>query len=294
MATTAEHVSRPSIRHLGSPFKRGRGLSCVMNESEKSRLLAAYDAQCRDEAEVISADRYDRSGPLWRAKYGNRGFVTYRSLEGLDGQALDDLIAQTVAFFTADPEIQSFEWKTRGHDLPADLPERLLRHGFQADDVETVMVGEAVLLAQDIELPQGVSVRRIDNVPDPHPELLRAAEAQARAFGFRFGVDDFIRRIEKKLGLVEIWVAEAEGEVICTGRLEVVPDSDFAGLWGGGTVPEWRGRGIYRALTAARAKSALARGLRYLQSDCTEFSRPILEKGGLVPVTTTTPYIWRR
>lgn len=242
----------------------------------------------------MAADSYDRSGPLWRGKYGDRGFVTYRSLERLDGQALDDLIAETITFFAADPEIQSFEWKTRGHDRPADLPERLRRHGFRADDVETVMVGDAALLAQDVSLPGEVSVRRIDNVPDPYPEMVKAADAQARAFGFPFGVEDFMRRIEKKPGLVEIWVAEAQGEVICTGRLEAVPDSEFAGLWGGGTVPEWRGKGIYRALTAARAKSALARNLRYLQSDCTEFSRPILEKSGLVPVTTTTPFIWTR
>lgn len=265
-----------------------------MTLDQKNLLLAAYDAQCRDEAEVLSADSYDRFGPLWRAKYGDRGFVTYRSLNGLSGPELDDLIAETVAFFAADAAIQSFEWKTRGHDLPGDLPGRLLKQGFQADDVETVMVGDAALLAQEITLPQGVSVRRIDHLPDPYPELVRAAEAQARAFGFPFGVDDFVRRIEKKAGLVEIWVAEAGNETICTGRLEAVPNSEFAGLWGGGTVPEWRGKGIYRALTAARAKSALARGVRYLQSDCTEFSRPILEKSGLVAVTTTTPYVWRR
>ncbi len=32
---------------------------------------------------------------------------------------------------------------------------------------------------------------------------------------------------------------------------------------------------------------------RYLHSDSTEFSRPILEWSGLVKVTTT-PYVWRR
>ena len=54
------------------------------------------------------------------------------------------------------------------------------------------------------------------------------------------------------------------------------------------------GRGIYRALTAARARSALALGKRLMHSDSTEFSRPILERAGLVKVSTTTPYMWRR
>jgi hypothetical protein len=53
-------------------------------------------------------------------------------------------------------------------------------------------------------------------------------------------------------------------------------------LWGGATNPEWRGKGIYRALTAARASAAVATGVRYLHSDCTAMSRPILERSGLV------------
>ena len=73
-----------------------------------------------------------------------------------------------------------------------------------------------------------------------------------------------------------------------------VEGTEFAGLWGGATLPEWRGRGIYRALTAARARFALAEGVRYLNSDCTAMSRPILERSGLVAVTTTTPYVWQR
>ncbi len=73
-----------------------------------------------------------------------------------------------------------------------------------------------------------------------------------------------------------------------------MPGTDFAGIWGGATLPAWRGRGIYRALTAARARSALARARRLIHSDSTEFSRPILERSGLVKVSTTTPYEWHR
>src|SRR4249920_3027247 len=73
--------------------------------------------------------------------------------------------------------------------------------------------------------------------------------------------------------------------------LEPVPATEFAGIWGGATVPEWRGRGIYRALTAARARSALVLGKRLIHSDSTEDSRPILERTGLVN-STTTPYLW--
>lgn len=258
------------------------------------QLLRLYDQQLRGHAEVSSMDEFQQFGPLWRAKRRARGFVTYQTLGNSSGARLDELIKQTVAFYAADPQIRSFEWKTRGHDQPTDLSERLLAHGFVPEEEETVMVGEAAALAQSVKVPAGVTLRRIDNVPDPYPELLRAAAAQARAFGFPFGVEDFVNRLERNGANLELWIAEAEGEVLCTGRLELVPGTEFAGLWGGGTVPEWRGKGLYRALTAARARSAMNRGVRYLQSDCTEFSRPILQRSGLLPITTTTPFIWRR
>ncbi|AFZ69751.1 hypothetical protein Deipe_4421 (plasmid) [Deinococcus peraridilitoris DSM 19664] len=257
-------------------------------------LLNAYDSQLREETEMMSATSVDRDGPLWRGKFDTRGFVSYRNLGGLTGEVLDDLIARTIEHYASDERITSFEWKTRGHDAPPDLPERLVAHGFQPEDPETVMLGEAKLLAMEVPLPPGVQLRRVDDQLDPLPDLTRAAAAQERAFGFPFGVKDFVRQLEKKRGLIEIWVAEAQGEVVCTGRLEVVPGTEFAGIWGGGTVPEWRGQGIYRALTAERARSALARGVRFMHSDSTEFSHPILQRSGLLPVTTTTPYIWTR
>lgn len=68
--------------------------------------------------------------------------------------------------------------------------------------------------------------------------------------------------------------------------------TEFAGLWGGSTLPAWRGRGIYRALVAQRARLACARGARYLQVDASDDSRPILLKLGFQSVTTTTPYVW--
>ena len=86
----------------------------------------------------------------------------------------------------------------------------------------------------------------------------------------------------------------ADGQVVSAGRLEPVPGTEFAGVWGGATLEEWRGRGIYRALTAARARSALALGKTLMYSDSTEFSRPILERSGLLRVSTTTPYRWER
>ena len=48
---------------------------------------------------------------------------------------------------------------------------------------------------------------------------------------------------------------------ISAGRVEFHHGTDFASLWGGGTLPAWRGRGVFRSLVAHRAALAAARGL---------------------------------
>jgi GNAT superfamily N-acetyltransferase len=80
--------------------------------------------------------------------------------------------------------------------------------------------------------------------------------------------------------------------VVCAAWLVLREGEGFAGLWGGSTLAEWRGRGIYRAMVAQRAQLAVQRGVKYLQVDASEDSRPILQRLGLHAVTTTTPYVW--
>src|SRR5262249_35538429 len=80
--------------------------------------------------------------------------------------------------------------------------------------------------------------------------------------------------------------------VVSAGWLRFQPGTQFAGLWGGATLSEWRGRGIYRALVARRGQLAAARGFRYLQVDASSDSAPILPRLGFQPTATTTPYIW--
>jgi len=264
-------------------------------DSERAKLLAAYDAQLRGAAEVQGAVSSDQSGPLWRAVFNDGAFVSYESLEGLGSlEAVDQLIADTVAYMESLPQVQEFEWKTRGHDWPAELDGLLRAHGFEPDEVETVMVGEARYLAVDVELPAGVTVRRVDQAADREAVVTEACEVAASIFGGGGTGAEMLERLDRMEGREQFWVAEADGHVVCSGRLAMVAGTEFAGVWGGSTLPEWRGKGIYRALTAARARSALDEGVRYIQSDCSAMSRPILERSGLIAVTTTTPYVWHR
>ena len=268
---------------------------CAVTPDE---LLTAYDDQLRTEAEMARALDVQRIGPLHCAIFDHGGFVSYRDLGGTEGAELDALIDEVVAHYRDDTDVDSFEWKSRGHDRPADLGERLVAHGFVAEPVETVMIGEASALAVDVpldETPEGaVVVRRLEPGPSAEDDLARMLGAQEAVFGTGRGPSVASSMAELESGSSEFWVAEVGGRVVSGGRLTPVAGTEFAGIWGGSTLPELRGRGIYRALVSARASSAMERGIRFIHSDCTDMSRPILERSGLVAVTTTTPYVWTR
>jgi ribosomal protein S18 acetylase RimI-like enzyme len=254
--------------------------------------LGAYDQQLRSDAETPSAIAVTRHGPLRLVTFaGGRGFITYRDLGGADRAAVARLVEEALAHYREQPGISRVEWKTRAHDRAPGLHDALVRNGFEPGEPESIMIGEATLLAVDVPLPEGVELRCVTSEPD-----VRAMSAmQEEIFGGGFAeemADALLRRLGFGDGM-ELWVAEAGGTIVSSGRLEPVAGTEFAGIWGGATRPEWRGRGIYRALTAARARSALALGKRLIHSDSTERSRPILERAGLVKVSTTTPYLWR-
>jgi hypothetical protein len=267
----------------------------MIGMDDRSRFLAAYDSQLRTDAETPGAASVTPVGPLRLVTFsGGRGFVTYQDLGGADADEIGRLVAAAVAHYRADPGITHVEWKTRAHDHAPGLHQSLLDQGFVAEEPESIMIGEAQRLAVEVPLPEGVVLRQVSDESD-----VRAMSAMsARAFGDPPAegtavAEALLRRLSLDDGM-ELWVAEKDGQVLSAGRLEPVPRTDFAGIWGGSTLTEWRGRGLYRAVTAARARSALRRGKTLINSDSTEYSRPILERYGFLKVSTTTPYVWQR
>ncbi|AIY00811.1 hypothetical protein ART_1212 [Arthrobacter sp. PAMC 25486] len=259
----------------------------------KEQYLQAYDQQLRTDAETPSAISVTPMGPLRLVTFdGGRGFITYQNLDGVVTQEIPALVGAALEHFKGNAEITDVEWKTRGHDTAPGLHEALLANGFTPDDTESIMVGPLEALCHDAPMPDGVTLRKVTSDAD-----VRAMSAMAdEAFGDPVSprqANALMSRLARNDGM-ELWVAEVAGRMVSAGRLEPVPGTDFAGIWGGATLEEFRGRGFYRALTAARARSALAMGKTLVHSDSTEFSRPILERSGLIKVSTTTPYNWKR
>jgi hypothetical protein len=256
--------------------------------------LQAYDRQLRGDSETPGAIAVTRLGPLRLVTFaGGRDFVTYRDLAGADADAMPGLVSRALDHYREDPGIGEVEWKSRGHDRAPGLHEALVSHGFEPDEPESIMIGRAQMLDVEVPLPAGVTLRRVTSDAD-----VRAMTAmQSAVFGDSDSGGEMAQALRRRLARgdgMELWVAEAAGEIVSAGRLEPVAGTDFAGIWGGATREAWRRRGIYRALSAARARSALALGKSLIHSDSTEYSRPVLERSGFVKVSTTTPYHWHR
>jgi GNAT superfamily N-acetyltransferase len=254
-------------------------------------LRAAYDSQLRvdDTTRLPAGVAAERDGPLTRITgYAYGGVVVYPDLAGLEGRALDALIARQVAFFSERGEL--FEWKLHGHDLPDDLDARLLDAGFEPQDTETVEIASVSAATGAPVLPDGVTLRETRALED----IERMVAMEDRVWGNDGSalIHDLAAELEAMPDALTIVLAEAGGEVVSAGWMRFPHRTEFATLWGGSTLPEWRRRGIYRALVAYRANLAAARGVRYLEVDASDDSRPILERIGFQAVTTTTPFIW--
>jgi GNAT superfamily N-acetyltransferase len=250
-------------------------------------LLAAYDEQLRGGSEG-GAVPTSTDGPVVRVEYPERGFVSYRSVEGLDGAALDALIARQRDFFAA--KGQAVEWKLRGHDKPADLPDRLRAAGFEPEEQETVLVAESGDIVERLrgrEYVDGVAIRRTSEREDF--ERIAAMESTVWNDDWSWLADDLERR--QSTGLTDIYVAEVDGQVVSAAWAVYKEGAEFTGLWGGSTLAEWRGKGIYKALVAVRAARAVELGYKYLHVDASDDSSPILQRLGFVAVTTTTPWV---
>ncbi|CAL9501831.1 hypothetical protein SUDANB121_03469 [Nocardiopsis dassonvillei] len=251
-------------------------------------MLAFYDAHMRGLPDPLPEGvTAERDGPLVRLVGGHRGLVTGPAdLSGVGG--LDALIARQRDRFAVLG--QAVEWKTRGHDRPADLPGRLRAAGFEPEEEETVLLAPAAEVAAEPALPGGIALRRVAERAD----LDRIAALQSAVWGQdqAWLAGELAARIAAEPEDTVVLVAEAAGEVVCAAWLVVRRSRGYAGLWGGSTLPAWRGRGLYRAMVAERARLAAALGVGYLQVDASPDSAPILRRLGFTAVTTTTPYVW--
>ncbi len=174
------------------------------------------------------------------------------------------------------------EWELGESSTPPDLVARLADLGIVPDEDEPCAVGMVLVTDSEMVEPPGTSARRVASVD----ELVTAQRIQHEAFGgnadevgFEQAQADFAT--EGEIG--STFLAFVDGEPAAAGYASYTPLGLL--LFGGATLPSARGRGAYRALVAARAREAAARGTPVLVTHAGQMSRPILERLGFTPVS---------
>ena len=282
-----EEPPLPASIQLRRPGCRG-GLQAVETSTNVDAVRRAYDAQVRRSTNtepVGGVFEQDGSVLRWLAPGEQISMIVWSQLTA---DSADAAIAAQRAYFAA--RGTPVEWKYYDYDQPADLPQRLLAGGFEAQDEELMVVAETASVSHEVVLPDGVRLEPVTD--DAGIETMMAV----RALAFDDEPADLGQRLAEQLRAapdsLQLVVAMAGDEPVAAARIEFVRGTDFAGLWGGGTIPAWRRKGIFRALVAYRAGLAAARGYRYLQVDALPASQPILQRLGFIAVASTTPYVF--
>lgn len=256
---------------------------------DAASALAAFDAQIRRGTQGGEPGaRVESDGAVVRwisPDLEGSSCITWSRLEPASADAV---IGAQVAYFR--DRGQKLEWKLYDYDQPGDLAGRLTAAGFEAEPEELVMVAETAEVTGEVPLADGLSVREltgaagVGTLMDVHERVFGND-----SWGLRRSLLAMVEQAPESVGLV---AAFAGDEPVSASRIEFGRGVEFAGLWGGGTLPQWRGKGLYRAQVARRAELAAARGYRYLQVDALPASQPILARLGFTALARTTPYIW--
>ncbi|MGZ9133050.1 MAG: hypothetical protein ACXW35_10840 [Nitrospira sp.] len=205
---------------------------------------------------------------------------------------LHDVIHQELDYFRTFE--QPFTWKVYDHDLLPSLKEELEAHGFTSDDdPAAVMVLDLKNAPAFLSQPIDADIRRIDTVD---------------------GLKDIISVLDKVWGGHNTWVNERLGGHLETpGYLSVYaayvdagkvrqpvsiawtyfPRGQFATLFAGSTITEYRNHGLYTRLLETRLNEIRERGYRYAVVEAGAMSKSIVAKHGFQHLTTVHDYEWK-
>ena len=157
------------------------------------------------------------------------------------------------------------------------------------------------------EEPAAVMVFDVDQAP---ASSFEAAGADIRRIADKNGLKDIIHVLDGVYGGHNDWVYERMGlhlqipgylsmyAAYVDGRPASIawtyfPGRNFATLFGGTTLAEYRARGLYTSLLRTRLKEIRERGYPFAVVEAGPMSRPIVAKHGFQHLTTVYDYEWK-
>lgn len=212
----------------------------------------------------------------------DHGQIVWQGLLPADFEAA---IAEEVSVARA-AGAEDLEWKLFSHDEPEGFANALMAVGFVRQPTETV-------LARAADLGPAASVLGLDIV---RIHTLEEAEhcfnLALQAFGNNWDKTPE-ELLARALGGEPFWLGLFDGQPVSMGRLTRTQGSDFGGLYGGASHPDFRRRGFYRPVVQARIAAAADMGCKWVFSEALPTSEPILRALGFETLCQVTGYLYR-
>ena len=234
----------------------------------------------------VPPDAEDFIGADYRMTlYPDRASVQWSATE----RPLDEVIAEVCERGAVRPVVR---WWVDARTTPSNTAEVLREHGFEEVEVVEILAREltdADGLAAELAVPRDVEVAAALDAES----IYRAAQVDAAVFGWDgpprehlVAEADAVAAGDRSLVR---YVASVDGEIV--GSAGYTLAGDVVRLWGAGVLPSARGRGVYRALLAARCQAGAAEGATLaVVKGRTTTSAPILRRAGFTPYGTQHCY----
>ena len=211
-----------------------------------------------------------------RAAGGTR--LVWHTGDAVSPPFMDDLLPEHGFEKTEDLDVLAFEL---GTDLEPRLPRLRVPTG-----IRTRLVRDEPSLRRANAVEAGVFPAATWNERDTHAYLRGILELEGR--GRKRPGEEGAPRVLRYLASVRE-TRDGEWAFVATAGAEVTGET--VRLWGAGTLPDYRGRGAYRALVEERCRHAHLLGATLALSKAnTVFSAPILRAAGFRPVARERRY----
>lgn len=200
---------------------------------------------------------------------------------------LHDVIHREVDYFT--PMNQPFTWKVYDHDLLPTLKDELVAHGFASDgDPGDVMVLDVNQAPSQLLGPIKADIRRLTDLDGLKDVIYVLDQVWG---GHNAWVNERLGMHLQVPGYLSVYVAYVENKPASVAWTHF-PRGQFATLFAGSTIAEYRNQGLYTSLLATRIQEIRERGYSYAVVETGDMSRPIVAKYGFQHLTTVYDYEW--
>ena len=255
---------------------------------DRKVLLALYDKEQRIDIEYPDLFKEVKDGVVRFTGPPERHSSSFVLYSRLTDENVDDVIRAQIAYYGRYG--LSFEWKVYDHDMPPDLRARLAIQGFKPRERDAIMVLNVREASPVILQPVEADVRRLTEPEQVKLLIDLLEEVWQTDFS---GLGTLLEEdLWKRPSFSSIYLAYVDDAPAGAGWVQFHENSQFASMWGGTTLPQFRDRGLYTAVMATRLQEAIRRGYSFLTIDASSMSRPIAEKYGFQLLTYAHACLW--